>query len=381
MLISTPFPPTEGIGYHVFNLSRHLIERGHEVTVLTRGQLRTETDEYAGIRIVRAPFLPVYPFHIRLHGFFLNRIFRTLEKEFDILHVHIPLPPVLSTSLPVVCTMHGSIVGNAAGIEVRDLRGVCNRLLTRTTSIPTIADHLEHASVITAVSGSVAEQVRTYFSCETCPVVGNGVNQRIFRAEGNPAKTDSDRYILYAGRLSHGKGLFDLLEAAGPILRQHDVKILIAGDGVLGARLDRLIRDRGLAGRVMLLGQVSRDDLIRLYQNATIFILPSYYEGLPTVLLEAMACGVPVIGTAVSGCVDVITDRHDGRLIPPGSPESIARTVTELLDDDGMRRSLGRNARQTIENRFTWDTIADTVEQWYLRFAGGDRNESVHPLL
>lgn len=75
MIISTPFPPEEGIGYHVYNLSKKLIERGHEVTVITRGGLETEKMNFDGIEVLKAPFVPLYLFHVSINGFFLKQAF------------------------------------------------------------------------------------------------------------------------------------------------------------------------------------------------------------------------------------------------------------------------------------------------------------------
>ena len=97
MVISTPFPPEEGIGYYAYNLSKKLIEKGHEVTIFTRGSFRTRYKFYEGINVVEVPFFPLYPFHVNLHGFIFKRLFKSKESDFDLVHIHTPLTPTLNT--------------------------------------------------------------------------------------------------------------------------------------------------------------------------------------------------------------------------------------------------------------------------------------------
>jgi len=99
MVMSTPFPPEEGIGYYVYNLSKTLMRKGHTVTVVTRGGLTTGIDSFEGVKIIRAPFVPVYPFHVHLHGYFVNRILKANESNFDI-HSR-PHPLCLRLSIPL----------------------------------------------------------------------------------------------------------------------------------------------------------------------------------------------------------------------------------------------------------------------------------------
>ena len=94
MIISTPFPPEEGIGHYIYNLSKKLMENGHKITVITRGSFKTKIEFFEGIRVIKVPFIPLYPFHIHIHKFFVNRIFKSIENEFDLIHFHTPLPPV-----------------------------------------------------------------------------------------------------------------------------------------------------------------------------------------------------------------------------------------------------------------------------------------------
>lgn len=362
MVMSLPFPPEEGIGYHVYNLSKKLIERGHEITVITRGSLTRETDFLDGIEILKVPFIPLYPFHVTIHGFFVNKLFKSMECGFDIVHVHTPLPPIIKTSLPIVSTIHTSLREDARHIEVVDLKSLSTKVLARLVSSPLVSKQIENSKEVITVSNSVAHELKAYYGLDDAVVVGNGVNEKEF-VPINEKKEEN--FILYVGRLSYRKGLFDLLDAAIQILQHYNVKFLLVGKGELEKKLDERTEKERLQDKIVLLGHVEREKLIQLYQNAMMFVLPSHYEGLPTVLLEAMACGLPTVVTAVSGCLDVIEDEHNGLLIPPKSPEKMAEAITQLIEDDKLRYTLGRNARVTIEGEYTWDSVTDRVEKCY----------------
>jgi len=362
MVISTSFPPEEGIGYHVYNLSKKLIERGHEITVITRGSLKTETNFIDSIRVIRASFIPFYPFHVSIHGFFANRLFKSIEKEFDVVHIHTPLSPVLKTSLPIISTIHTSIIEDAHHIEVVDLKSLGIKILTRFVSYPLVSKLIENSKIITTVSSSVAYELKKYYGLDNVIVAGNGVDEKTFI----PAKEKSkENYILYVGRLSYRKGLFDLLESAKQICQNYDVKFVLAGKGELKGKLKEKIKEKKLQDKVVFLGQVGGEKLIQLYQNTMIFVLPSHYEGLPLVLLEAMSCGLPVVVTNVSGCVEVVKHEYNGLLVSPKSPEKMAGAIAMLLEDEELRKKLGKNARKTIEEKYTWDSVTDRVEKCY----------------
>ena len=193
-------------------------------------------------------------------------------------------------------------------------------------------------------------------------MVSNGVDERIFV----PVKKNTkENYILYVGRLSYRKGLFDLLDCAKHICQNYNISFFLVGKGELEGKLRKKIKDEKLQDKIILLGHVNREELIQLYQDGKIFVLPSHYEGLPTVLLEAMSCGLPVVSTSVSGCVEVVKHMYNGLLIPARSPKSMSEAIALLLEDYKLSIKLGENARKTIQERFTWDSISDRIEKCY----------------
>jgi glycosyltransferase involved in cell wall biosynthesis len=144
-----------------------------------------------------------------------------------------------------------------------------------------------------------------------------------------------------------------------------DVRFLICGKGPFYEKLEKAVYSQNMQKQVKLLGYVKRNVLIRLYQNATVHVVPSHYEGLPTVILEAMSCGLPVVATNVCGNKEVISNGENGFLVPPKSPKLLAEAILNLLGNVSLRNRIGRAARKTIEERYTWDQITDNVLSCY----------------
>jgi glycosyltransferase involved in cell wall biosynthesis len=211
----------------------------------------------------------------------------------------------------------------------------------------------------------VARELSNYgITLKEITVVGNAVDEKEFiPIRGNVQRK---KYVLYTGVLRARKGLFDLLECTKHVCRVYsDVKFVICGAGPFSKKLREKVRAKKLEKHVILLGYVKRKRLVELYQNATVHVVPSHYEGLPTVLLEAMSCGLPVVATDVGGSSDVISTGVNGLLVPPRSPKEMAEAILQLLDDNELRAQIGNNARKTIEQFYTWDKLADNMIKCY----------------
>jgi glycosyltransferase involved in cell wall biosynthesis len=372
-VISVPFPPEEGIGNYVHNLSTKLVENGHKVTVITRGHLGTTQRQIIdGISVIRAPFIPIYPFYIHLHGLFVNKIFKSLETQIDIVHVHTPLPPLIKTSHPIILTMHTPMLSDTNYIKIRSVYSLFTKISARFVSYPLELKHIKSSDIITTVSESVAQELKEYgLNLDEVSVASNGVDEKFFYPSKKESKNDK-KYIMYAGRIDREKGLFDLVESAKAICSERsDVSFIIAGNGKDLNKLRQKIKKTGFEDRFIFLGQVDKNELVKLYQNATLFIFPSYHEGLPTVLLEAMSCGLPVIATDVRGNRDLISHGENGLLVPPKNPKKMAETIITLLEDEKLMKQLGKNARKTTVEKYTWNVVSNNFLKCYESLAGG----------
>jgi glycosyltransferase involved in cell wall biosynthesis len=361
------FPPNcGGIGYYVYNLSKKLVERGHSVTVITRGRWNKAYihERIEGITIYKIRFIPIYPFHVRLHGVFLNRHFKLLEPNFDVVHLHSPLVPTIHTALPIVLTEHGTVTRGIDNSESIDMHSKVIKFFSR-EFISLDVKAIKNSDIITVVSHSCAKELRDIYKIgRRISIVNNGTDTIFFAPkERNDLK---EPYILYTGRLDSRKGLVDLIESAKYVCQEHsDIKFILTGKGPNKKYLEQRINELSLNKNIYFAGFVDRSKLLEYYQNATIYVLPSYYEGLPTTLLEAMSCGIPSIATDVEGSSELITDGETGLLVPPRNPKRLADAILRLLEEEEFRQKLGDNARKHIVNNYDWEIITNKIEDIY----------------
>jgi len=366
MLTSAPFPPCEGMGNYVWNLSRQLTRRGHHVQIVTRGSHRPAWRETIdGLLIWRVTFFPVYPLHVHLHRIFVNRLVEALEEQIDLLHIHSPLVPMVRTKRPTLITFHSTILD-----DVR--RTHLNGYLTLLMKLQAPISHgLEKGNIavadsITAISCDGVHNLRNdHRVSKDIQIVWNGVDTDLFTP--GPEVAGNADTILTVGRLAPGKGLEDLIQVAGMLSKGNvSARFIIVGDGPLWEKLNRQICALRLERSVILKGHISsRSELVDLYRKAALFILPSHHEGLPTVILEAMACGCPVLATGVGGVPQVVMDGFNGRLVPPGQPQRMADLICSLLGSPKARSEMGENGRRTVVERFSWVQISDNFLRLY----------------
>lgn len=171
--------------------------------------------------------------------------------------------------------------------------------------------------------------------------------------------------VLSLGRLGQQKGSYDLLQAAARVAPQlAGLELRLGGDGELEAVRAQAVR-MGIAGQVQLLGWVSGEGKQRQLALARLFALPSYFEGLPMSVLEAMAAGLPVLATAVGGIPEAVADGVEGFLVAPGDVDALAARLAQLLEDDALARRMGEAARRKVESTFCSDAVLPRVERLY----------------
>lgn len=163
----------------------------------------------------------------------------------------------------------------------------------------------------------------------------------------SPLTKRDEQIILFAGRLSKGKGLLDLLSAFVSINERTDSRLLIAGKGELQSQLETRISELNLDSAVDLLGY--RDDIPQIMKGADVFALPSYREGTPLVISEALAAGTPVVASAISGIPEQIVHGESGYLVEPGDVEELEFYLEKLLSNPGLREEMAGNARDYIQ--------------------------------
>jgi glycosyltransferase involved in cell wall biosynthesis len=206
---------------------------------------------------------------------------------------------------------------------------------------------------------------------ERCVLIENGIDTTEYVRTLDPPEARGrvgvrpGRFVIgAAGRLSAEKGFDVLIRCVDGLAREgRDVELLIVGDGDERPALERLIAELGAGDRVRLLGY--RGDLKEIYQALDVFALSSYREGLPNVLLEAMAMEVPVVATRVAGVPRLVRDGANGLLVEPGAPAALGQAIARLADDADLLACLGRAGRRTVEQEYSFRVRMDKVRAVY----------------
>lgn len=199
----------------------------------------------------------------------------------------------------------------------------------------------------------------------------NGIDQTIY----HPAfeKKRNIAQICCAGRLNPVKGFDLIIRAVANLSRPCHLKI--AGDGPQKERLNALIKELGVEDRVTLLGRKGKEELIALYQESSLFCLPSHQEGMSNALLEAMACGLPVVSTNVGGAEELVDG--NGIIVPCGAPKALQDALEALLFDEKKLLAYGKRSLE-IAKEFSWDSIANQMLTLWKKIIEEETVSSLH---
>ncbi len=233
--------------------------------------------------------------------------------------------------------------------QVNNIYSLAERMQVSLIYPPIEAKLFKISNKITAVSLAVAGELREYgLNPRDITVIGNGVDENIFYPTRE--KQSTDKYILYTGILRLRKGLFDLVDCANIVCKERpDTKFVVCGRGALLSNLLKKTKKMGLQDNFLFLGYVKKQKLIQMYQNATMQVVPSHYEGVPTVLLEGMSCGLPVVATNIGSNADIISSGSNGFLVPPKCPEAMANVILDLLANYSLRKMVGKELEELLK--------------------------------
>lgn len=220
---------------------------------------------------------------------------------------------------------------------------------------------LRLADRVVALSESWADAILARDRSLNVSVIPNPVSATSLRSSRSPEYP----IVLFAGKLEIRKGYQDLLRAAVPILTNFpNTQFWFAGHGELENAAE-LAQRLGIQDSVRLLGWLDEEGMSKAYNAATVFCLPSYNEGVPMVVLEAMGRGMPVVCTRVGGLPDFVRDGENGLYAEPGDPASIAAAITRLLSDPIYASKIGQNAAQTVHSRCGLASVSKQLEDLY----------------
>lgn len=191
-------------------------------------------------------------------------------------------------------------------------------------------------------------------------IIYNPVNLDAF----NKSNLDK-KNILFMGRLGKRKGVYDLIDILPQIIEKHkDIKLYIGGDGEID-EVKKLVNSKELTKNVEVLGWISGEQKKKLFEIASIYVLPSYNEGLPVSILEAMASGLPVISTNIAGIPEEVEHDSNGYLITPGDKDLLCKYLCILLDNEDLRIQMGKIGIEKIRNEFDNKIIEKSILKVY----------------
>lgn len=383
----------DGAGSFVASLARSLVKLGHKVHVIAPYDPAVVSMEQEGVCVHRFRYAPTRNLHLAGHGralqadrqmkasvpllmpgFVLSATSRALtlhrREHFDCLHAHWAVPGAAIgglvarlTRLPLVVSLHGSDV---YVIERNGLYAAAARSAFR-----------QAARVMACSSDLQQRAIAVGLEASRSVVVPYGVDPALYAAgDGRPMRAalgipDTALVIGALGRLVHKKGFDRLIAALPDVIRQvPDVYAVIGGEGDLADALRAQARELGLGERVRFAGYIDWRSTLDFYAMCDCFVVPSVVDatgnvdGLPNVLLEAMASGCPIVASRVGGIPDVLMDGIHGLLVPPGDVQALGAALTRLAQDADRRR-LGETARQLVITHYTWESIARQHEQIY----------------
>jgi len=189
---------------------------------------------------------------------------------------------------------------------------------------------------------------------------------------------DAPAHLLFVGRLATVKGVPVLLEAMQGLIADHPgLRLTLVGDGPERAALE--VRAQGLGDHVDFAGYRSQDEVTALLREATALVLPSFAEGLPVVLMEALAARVPVVTTRIAGVAELVENGVSGMLVPPGDAAALRKALARLLDDPEMRRRMGEAGRTRVKEAFASDREAAWLARLFEGYSGGTPPATLRP--
>ena len=378
------FPPSiGGLENHVYNLSYELSLRGHQVTVLTSdikniGFFKIDradrpyekiTDNFEVYRFKAYP--PGIPY-ASAYGIIPPLIKKLIKLKPSIIHIqsymliHSDITSILSKmkNIPTILTVH--TFGDA---PPRPHLGALMKFYIHTLG----KMNLKFARKIIVLTPNAAEYIlQLGIEKEKICIIPNGIENNRFLNMPSPYRFKKKygfdgKMILFVGELSPRKGVQYLIKSMPKVLREiPDTTLVIVGiDRGFQSHLEGLSNELGIDNKVLFTGPVSNERLLEAYSACDVFVLPSEREGLPTVILEAMASGKPVVATNVGGNPYVIENGVTGLLTNYGDETKLADAIIYLLENVGVREKMGKDARKRVKE-FSWEKIAEETEKVYI---------------
>ena len=335
------FPPhVGGVGVHIHTLSKELVRQGHEVYVITYPH--KDIKDIDGIHVIGTKGLNIPGVRGLMFKMNAKKALKNLVEmeDIDIIHGHYLFPAGAAAvevgreyGIKTYITAHGSDMFEVYKKQPL-MRSTIKKVLKGADVVLAVSNALRHEIIATGVKG-ISDKTRLSWNSVDINKFSDGRNdyfKREYQLYDKPI-------VLFVGNLIKRKNVDSLLEAKK--ISSTDYYLVVVGDGPLFKKLKKKVNEENIRD-VIFTG--SRDDVENIIPSCDVLILPSYSESFGLVLIEALACGKPVIGSDVGGITEIIT-KHVGLLVNPNKISSIAMAIDKVIGDDDFRYMLSLNAR------------------------------------
>ena len=345
-----------GFGIHIHEMSKEQVRLGNDVTVYTASEgvesaYRAADGYYVHnfkplIKVLGNSIMPSMLFDL------LNE-----QSDYDIVHAHSHL--FFSTNLSAVARQLGStpLVITNHGLNSQTAPKWFQDLYTATGARLTFA---AADKILCYTETEKQELVDLGIKSEKIEVIHNGIDTDLFV----PAREScfDKQNLLWVGRYAKGKGLDYLIDAFSILKTRHpDVTLTMVGKGPDKDHITQKIRDLNLESSIIMKDFVPNSEIVDMYQNSSVFVLPSLEEGVPRTILEAMACGIPVVCSRLPQLVDIVDGC--GLLVPLKDSQALADSVSKVLSDSSLAEKFRENGRRNVVENHSWkDTVKKTVQ-------------------
>lgn len=373
MVLEATFPVQGGGGAEsqVFTISKCMLARGVQITVVvpmvsTGRQIARENVE--GLDVIRI----AYP-KIRVVGGLillikLGWLLFARRKHYKVIHAHI------ANNMAAVCAVMGALIGTPVFVKLTGMKELSGGILDRHLSVLTWLKKsaIKRATMIQATSSHIrAKLVECGFEPSRTFLLPNGVDVSRFAGTAKDEALrkdlcgDSQLVGVFVGRLAPEKGHDLLLDAwASVFVGRTDVKLVLVGDGSLRTLLEMRVKELNIEGQVIFTGHT--DNVSQFLAIADFGLLTSHNEGLSNALLEYMACGLPVIGSRISGTEDFVVPEETGLLFESGRSEELAKCLASFSISGGTAlRLMGECARRRVVSIASLEAVTGELIRCY----------------
>jgi N-acetyl-alpha-D-glucosaminyl L-malate synthase BshA len=367
------YPTYGGSGAVATELGMRLAQRGHEVHFVSyahpfRLPRFLRNTYFHEIEVSRYPLFEYPPYSLAV-TVAMHEV--ATQRQLDLFHVHYAVPHATSAwlakqmlaepkALKIVTTLHGTDITLVG--QDPSYRSIVRFSIERSDALTAVSEYLKRETC--AKFGGVGCEVRVIPNFIDTDVFSPRRGNNLRKALANP----DERILMHMSNFRPVKRVVDVVRVAARVMERLPARLILVGDGPDRPLAEEQARHLGIGDRVLFLGK--QESVAELLASADLFLLLSESESFGLGALEAMAVGVPVLGTRCGGLEEVVDDGVTGRLLPVGAVDAMADAAVEMLGDADRWQAMGRAARTVAEERFSAERIVPMYESLYEEVLG-----------